>query len=118
MTLFRMIVKEKAFSNSNVILCLNKLDLFEHEIDAYELRDYFDDYNGPARVALSTKEFILEKYRTCNEEPHRSFFHHFFCAVDTEQFQKVFVTVLYRVIRYTTAQCALNMATCNGSTPI
>ncbi|OQV22087.1 Guanine nucleotide-binding protein alpha-1 subunit [Hypsibius exemplaris] len=109
LALFRVILKEKTLRNSAVILFLNKLDLFEQEIDAYDLRDYFDDYTGPAHNASAAKEFIVEKYKACNEEPHRSVFHHFTCAVDTEQFQRIFKTVYFDI---------LNMATRDGSAPI
>ena len=95
--LFRVLLQEQALESSAVILFLNKTDLFKKEIKTYDLKDYFPGYNGPKGNAEKAQDFIVELYNECNKNKRRRIFH-LTCAVDTEQFQKVFKIVRFHIL--------------------
>ena len=107
--LFRVLLREVSLEHSAVILFLNKTDIFEKEIETYPLKDYFPQYNGPRGDAKQAQDFIAELYNHRNQNKRRRIFHHFTCAVDTEQFQKVFKIVRFHI---------LDMALRQGTAPV
>ncbi|XP_076064345.1 G protein alpha q subunit isoform X5 [Oratosquilla oratoria] len=91
--LFRTIITYPWFQHSSVILFLNKKDLLEEKIMYSHLVDYFPEYDGPQKDAISAREFILRMFVELNPDPEKIIYSHFTCATDTENIKLVFCAV-------------------------
>ncbi|CAF0766280.1 unnamed protein product [Didymodactylos carnosus] len=81
--LFRTIITYPWFTNSSVILFLNKKDLLEEKIMHSHLVDYFPEFDGPKRDAQAAREFILKMYVDLNPDSDKIIYSHFTCATGT-----------------------------------
>ncbi|ESO87888.1 hypothetical protein LOTGIDRAFT_194019 [Lottia gigantea] len=91
--LFRTIITYPWFQNSSVILFLNKKDLLEEKIMHSHLVDYFPEFDGTKKDAISAREFILKMFVELNPDPDKIIYSHFTCATDTENIRFVFAAV-------------------------
>ncbi|XP_067942321.1 guanine nucleotide-binding protein G(q) subunit alpha-like [Watersipora subatra] len=91
--LFRTIITYPWFTNSSVILFLNKKDLLDEKILYSNLVDYFPEYDGKTKDAVSAREFILKMFVELNPDPDKIIYSHFTCATDTENIRFVFAAV-------------------------
>jgi len=94
--LFHEICKSKWFSNTVMILFLNKEDLFRQKIaTGKSIKVAFDDYTGPNEFEPMTK--FLEKKFTNVEDPAtgkpKEIYTHVTCATNTENVKVVFEAV-------------------------
>ena len=95
--MFRTIITYPWFTNSSVILFLNKKDLLEEKIMHSHLVDYFPEFDGlsftkpfsrlyllvllgPKRDAQAAREFILKMYVDLNPDSDKIIYSHFTCA--------------------------------------
>eukprot|EP00051_Salpingoeca_urceolata_P010532 m.128841 g.128841 ORF g.128841 m.128841 type:complete len:354 (+) comp16748_c2_seq1:223-1284(+) len=93
LALFEAICNNKFFTNTAMILFLNKTDLFSQKIARVPLKNYFPEYEGPDGNAAAAKEFILGLFQKQNKNPHKAIYHHFTCATDTSNIRHVFDAV-------------------------
>ncbi|XP_073942925.1 G protein alpha q subunit isoform X1 [Choristoneura fumiferana] len=91
--LFKTIITYPWFQHSSVILFLNKKDLLEEKIMYSHLVDYFPEYDGPQRDAITAREFILRMFVDLNPDAEKIIYSHFTCATDTENIRFVFAAV-------------------------
>ena len=56
--LFKTIITYPWFQHSSVILILNKKDLLEEKIMHSHLEDYYPEYDGPLRDAISARDMV------------------------------------------------------------
>jgi len=91
--LFKTIITYPWFQHSSVILFLNKKDLLEEKIMYSHLVDYFPEYDGPQRDAITAREFILRMFVDLNPDSEKIIYSHFTCATDTENIRFVFAAV-------------------------
>jgi len=94
--LFHEICKSKWFTNTVIILFLNKEDIFRQKLAAGKsIKVAFDDYNGPNDFESSTK--FLEKKFMSVEDPMtgkmKEIYTHITCATNTENVKVVFDAV-------------------------
>jgi len=98
--LFRTIITYPWFTNSSVILFLNKKDLLEEKILYSHLVDYFPEFDGkfvtreffcwrnltnkffpgPPRDPIAAREFILKMFVDLNPDADKIIYSHFTCA--------------------------------------
>lgn len=92
--LFNDVVNNRWFQTTNVILFLNKKDLFALKIKKVPLTVCFPEYQG-AQENDAAGEYILEKFRSLNKssEQQRVIYHHYTCATDTRNIKVVFEAV-------------------------
>mmetsp|Transcript_58813 Transcript_58813/g.81594 ORF Transcript_58813/g.81594 Transcript_58813/m.81594 type:complete len:357 (+) Transcript_58813:122-1192(+) len=92
--LFNDVVNNRWFSTTNVILFLNKKDLFAKKIKKIPLTICFPEYTGTNEYA-EAMEYVLEKFTETNksEEQQRFIYHHETCATDTNNIKVVFEAV-------------------------
>jgi GTPase SAR1 family protein len=92
--LFDDIINNVWFLSTNVILFLNKRDIFEEKYEKKKipLNVCFDDF--PGGTCDQAKEFIAKKYQEKNKNTTRQVFSHFTCATNTDN-----VKVVFRAIR-------------------
>jgi len=93
--LFNDVVNNRWFAETDVILFLNKIDLFREKLESgKKLTTCFVDYEG-ADTYEECMDFILKKFLKTNksQESERYIYHHETCATDTENVRIVFEVV-------------------------
>lgn len=91
--LFNDVVNNRWFATTNVVLFLNKKDIFEEKIAKYPLTICFPDYSGPQSYAECV-HYITEKFQETNKTASgRLIYVHETCATDTGNVKKVWLVV-------------------------
>lgn len=91
--LFNDVVNNRWFASTNVILFLNKKDIFAVKIKKVPITVCFSDYQGPQEYEPSVA-FILEKFQATNKPGSaRHIYSHQTCATDTKNIQTVWLIV-------------------------
>ncbi|XP_014899532.1 guanine nucleotide-binding protein subunit alpha-11-like [Poecilia latipinna] len=98
MALFETIIKYEWFSDSSIILFLNKMDLLKEKIMYSHLVDYFPEFKGPQQDAEAGQKFILDMFLSLNVDDEKTIYPHFTCATDTENIQIVFKDVKHYIM--------------------
>jgi len=89
--LFKATINNDWFSETPVILFLNKVDLFEEKANKIDLGDYFPDYKGGLNTEKAGK-WIRKSYEDRNESDKRNIYVHETTATNTENIRVVFNT--------------------------
>jgi len=100
MTLFAEICNSHWFENTNMILFLNKRDLFEDKIKRVPLKVCFKEFTGASDYKAGT-EYIKDQFVALNKKKQKLVYTHITCATDSTNVQKVFNAVKDIVIRDT-----------------
>eukprot|EP01084_Bolivina_argentea_P301088 519335_1 len=89
--LFEKICNHQYFVDTNMILFLNKKDLFAKKILTIPISvcPEFDDFDGNVRSYDETSAYIRDKLLAQNKNPMRQVYVHFTCMLDTNQIEKV-----------------------------
>merc|ERR1711991_45560 len=90
--LFDDIVNSKWFQSTNIVLFLNKSDLFAEKIKSVDMRVCFPDYKGGLEYTAAS-EFLQHKFKKLNRRTGREIYAHITCATDTENVRVVFNAV-------------------------
>jgi len=90
--LFDDIVNSKWFQATNIVLFLNKSDLFAEKIKKVDLKVCFSDYKG-GKEFQPASDFMTHKFKKLNRRTGREIFTHVTCATDTENVKVVFNAV-------------------------
>ncbi|CCD63657.1 Guanine nucleotide-binding protein alpha-2 subunit [Caenorhabditis elegans] len=98
MRLFESICNSRWFHNTNIILFLNKKDLFEEKIKKENIHKAFPEYRGEQNYA-ETVAFIKTKFEALSNNPKKTFYVHETCATDTNQVQKILDSVISMIIQ-------------------
>uniref|UniRef100_A0A8R1HXG8 G-protein coupled receptors family 1 profile domain-containing protein n=1 Tax=Caenorhabditis japonica TaxID=281687 RepID=A0A8R1HXG8_CAEJA len=98
MRLFESICNSRWFHNTNIILFLNKKDLFEEKIRHENIIKAFPEYRGEQNYAEAVA-FIKQKFEALSNNPKKTFFVHETCATDTNQVQKILDSVISMIIQ-------------------
>ena len=96
--LFETIITYPWFQKSSVILFLNKKDLLEEKIMYSHLKDYFPEYDGPQKDAITAREFIRSMFVALNPDTSKIIYPHLTCATDTENIRFVFEDVKNSIV--------------------
>lgn len=91
--LFDEVCNNKYFTESSMILFLNKRDLFDIKIRVVNINEVecFDDYTGGLGDFEKGCEFFLQKFLSKNKTPFaREIYYHVTCATDMENVRVVF----------------------------
>jgi len=101
--LFEEICNSVWFDKIDMILFLNKRDLFEEKITRSPLSKYFPDYTGDDEYDEASL-FISEKFIDTNKNPEKLIFPHFTTATDPKNFKFVFEAVKTSIIQHAISQ--------------
>jgi len=102
--LFQVVIGNRYFRTTSMILFLNKMDLFEVKIRTKPINICFPSYDGPNDGSDADKEqalkFIQEVFTTAGQEmgQQRQIYTHVTCATDSQNVQKVFHDVQHAVV--------------------
>jgi len=107
MKLFDSICNNKWFTETSIILFLNKKDLFEKKIAKSSLTLCFPDYTGPDRYEEAAR-YIQMQFEDLNKRKEsKEIYTHFTCATDTSNIQFVFDAVTDVIIKKNLVDCGL-----------
>jgi guanine nucleotide-binding protein subunit alpha len=101
LTLFESIVNSQWFSQTALLLFLNKTDVFQEKLITSPLEKYFPDFKGFGRIVIlcfflirfcneggqdysAASDYILRLFLRRNRS-HERIYSHFTCATDTDQ---------------------------------
>jgi len=90
--LFKEICNSRWFTDTAMILFLNKRDLFEEKIKRVDLNLCFEEYIGGCNYD-NALAFIKDKFLQQNENPKKHIYTHSTCATDTDNIHVVFNAV-------------------------
>ncbi|KAF4107335.1 guanine nucleotide-binding protein G(i) subunit alpha-2a [Onychostoma macrolepis] len=107
MKLFDSICNNKWFTETSIILFLNKKDLFDQKITRSPLTICFPEYAG-ANNYDEAAEYIRTKFEDLNKKKEtKEIYPHFTCATDTKNVQFVFDAVTDVIIKNNLKDCGL-----------
>ncbi|KAK1796357.1 hypothetical protein P4O66_009423 [Electrophorus voltai] len=107
MKLFDSICNNKWFTETSIILFLNKKDLFEEKITRSPLSICFPEYSG-ANKYDEAASYIQTKFEDLNKKKDtKEIYTHFTCATDTKNVQFVFDAVTDVIIKNNLKDCGL-----------
>jgi len=92
LNLFEEVCNSEWFTNSAIVLFLNKSDLFQEKIKRIDLKVCFPDYTGGLDYKVASN-FIKEKFLSLNRDMNKSLYTHVTCATDTQNIKFVFNAV-------------------------
>ncbi|KAF8372883.1 hypothetical protein PRIPAC_79312 [Pristionchus pacificus] len=107
MRLFDSICNNKWFTETSIILFLNKKDLFEDKIKRSPLNIAFPEYPG-ANTYEEAAAYIQTQFEGLNKRKGgATIYSHFTCATDTNNIRFVFDAVTDIIIQDNLRQCGL-----------
>ncbi|XP_041748677.1 guanine nucleotide-binding protein G(i) subunit alpha-2 [Coregonus clupeaformis] len=107
MKLFDSICNNKWFTETSIILFLNKKDLFEEKITCSPLSICYPEYTG-ANKYDEAASYIQTKFEDLNKKKDtKEIYTHFTCATDTKNVQFVFDAVTDVIIKNNLKDCGL-----------
>ncbi|XP_055356165.1 guanine nucleotide-binding protein G(o) subunit alpha [Paramacrobiotus metropolitanus] len=104
--LFDSICNNKWFTDTSIILFLNKKDLFEEKIKKAPLTVCFPEYTG-AQEYGEAAAYIQAQFEAKNKSPNKEIYCHMTCATDTTNIQFVFDAVTDVIIANNLKNCGL-----------
>ncbi|XP_019629015.1 PREDICTED: guanine nucleotide-binding protein G(o) subunit alpha-like isoform X1 [Branchiostoma belcheri] len=104
--LFDSICNNKWFTETSIILFLNKKDLFEEKITRSPLTMAFPEYTGP-NTYTEAAAYIQAQFESKNKSPNKEIYTHMTCATDTSNIQFVFDAVTDVIIANNLRGCGL-----------
>ncbi|VDN55666.1 unnamed protein product [Dracunculus medinensis] len=108
MKLFDSICNNKWFTDTSIILFLNKKDLFEEKIRKSPLTLCFPEYSG-TNTYEEAAAYIQLQFENLNKrkDGQKEIYSHFTCATDTNNIRFVFDAVTDIIIKENLRQCGL-----------
>nr|XP_054750199.1 guanine nucleotide-binding protein G(i) subunit alpha-like [Lytechinus pictus] len=107
MKLFDSICNNKWFTETSIILFLNKKDLFEEKIQKSPLTICFPEYTG-SNTYEEAAAYIQMQFEDLNKrKDQKEIYTHFTCATDTNNIQFVFDAVTDVIIKNNLKDCGL-----------
>jgi hypothetical protein len=99
LSLFAEICKTKVLSHINLILFLNKKDLFAEKLATHPLAQYFPEYTQDNSVEETTA-WIRNEFETRNPAADtRNIYSHITCATDKNNIRTVFEVVKFILLQ-------------------
>ncbi|GAA5854112.1 hypothetical protein JCM8547_008232 [Rhodosporidiobolus lusitaniae] len=95
-TLWQSIANSKWFTQTSIILFLNKTDLFKQKLGLYKMSDYLTEYAGPNDFA-STTSYLTRRFTELYQQP-KALTVHLTCATDVGQIRPVLAAVQEQVV--------------------
>ncbi|KAG9071928.1 hypothetical protein KI688_006147 [Linnemannia hyalina] len=81
------------FTDTSIILFLNKTDIFREKLHYSRVKDYFPDYEGPDTGVEEATEFFRKRFIRLNRSEHKEVYVHYSDATDTDQLRNVMNSV-------------------------
>lgn len=98
MEFFDQICNNEWFSNSSIILFLNKKDLFANKLKRRKLGSYFPEYSGDNSYE-DASAFMRKRFESLNRKHTKGLYTHFTCATDTNNMQFALLSLTDIIIK-------------------
>ncbi|CAO3621525.1 unnamed protein product [Cunninghamella echinulata] len=82
--LFDSICNSQWFTNTSMILFLNKMDIFKEKIMRSPVNHYFPDYTGPHQDYQTAADYFRRRFESLNRNIKKQVYIHFTVATDTK----------------------------------
>lgn len=105
-TLFDSVCNSKWFTNTAIILFLNKIDILRDKLIDSPLDKYFPEFSGGSDFQAAC-EFFKGKFLDLNKNDSKQIYTHFTCATDTKQIKFVMSAVNDIVVQVNLKECGL-----------
>lgn len=105
-TLFDSVCNSKWFTNTAMILFLNKIDILRDKLLNSPVKHYFPEYAGMDDFQ-SACDFFRNKFLELNRNEMKQIYTHFTCATDTKQIKFVMSAVNDIVVQVNLKGCGL-----------
>ncbi|KAI8839021.1 guanine nucleotide binding protein, alpha subunit [Chytriomyces cf. hyalinus JEL632] len=102
MNLFDSICNHPLFKMTEMIVFMNKIDLFKEKLEKTPISQYFPTYQGP-NTYEACSEYFASRFIALNLFPEKSIYLHFTWATDTKQIKAVLAIVNHSILRYVSA---------------
>jgi len=106
MMLFEEICNCQWFSDTAIILFLNKSDIFNEKIQRVDMKVCFPEYTGGCDAKAGTV-FLKEKFCSLNRNKQKSIYCHITCATNTENISFVFSAVRDIILRISLSRTSM-----------
>jgi GTPase SAR1 family protein len=106
LNLFDEICNSRWFTETSMILFLNKRDLFSEKITKVSIKMCFPEYDGDDSFE-ATSEYIENQFQLRNKNPDKQVYSHVTCATDTDNISAVFNAVKDIIIRKSLGEAGL-----------
>ncbi|KAF9910317.1 hypothetical protein EC991_006816 [Linnemannia zychae] len=93
MMLFDQVCNSQWFTNTSIILFLNKTDIFREKLHYSRVKDYFPDYEGADTNVEEATEFFRKRFIRLNRSEHKEVYVHYSDATNTDQLRNVMNSV-------------------------
>jgi len=102
--IFGEICNSKWFTNTHIMLILNKLDIFEEKIKYTDPKDYcFPEYTGGLNKDEALK-FITQQFSAKNKNPERTIYIKHTCALEKDNIDFIFKNVQQIIFQQNVAE--------------
>ncbi|KAI7849326.1 guanine nucleotide binding protein, alpha subunit [Circinella umbellata] len=81
--LFDSICNSKWFTNTSMILFLNKVDVFRRKLRISPIKAYFPDYTGPSKDYNQAADYFRKRFEMLNRSTRKQIYVHYTVATDT-----------------------------------
>ncbi|TPX74719.1 hypothetical protein CcCBS67573_g04014 [Chytriomyces confervae] len=102
MNLFDSICNHPLFKMTEMIVFMNKIDLFKEKLEKTPISQYFPTYQGP-NTYEACSEYFASRFIALNLFPEKSIYLHFTWATDTKQIKAVLAIVNHSILRFVSA---------------
>lgn len=99
LSVFDDTINNQSLRKINVILFLNKIDIFEEKIKKIPLNVSLEDYAGETGNYNQAVDFIKKTFIAANKNPRREIYVHLTLATDANNVDKVFKGIQSIVIK-------------------
>ena len=82
-----------------IILFLNKMDLFQEKLAKKPIREYFPDYSGADDDVDAATNYFEKKFKGLNRTPDREIYVHYTNATDTNLLKITMASVQDTIIQ-------------------
>ena len=98
--LWESIANSRWFTNSALILFLNKMDLFKAKVATSPITKFaFSDFQGDTRSWQQTSKYFMDKFVALNRSPGREIYGHFTNATDTNLLKVTMTSVQDMIVQ-------------------
>ncbi|KAI9090549.1 guanine nucleotide binding protein, alpha subunit [Phlyctochytrium arcticum] len=104
LVLFESISNHPLLRKVNILLFLNKLDLFEKKLQTSPVKQFFPDFEGPNDLKTAGKYFKL-KFHAQHKATDKKIYTHFTTSTDTKH-MKVIISAVREIVTRMTLQAS------------
>ncbi|ORY36848.1 guanine nucleotide binding protein, alpha subunit [Rhizoclosmatium globosum] len=100
MNLFSSICNHPLFKKTDMVLFLNKIDLFQTKIETRPISLYFQDYTGAPNSVQESAKYFIKRFQAINKYPNdKQIYPHLTHATDTNMTKKVLESVFESILK-------------------